>query len=107
MHVKRAQFNKSQLVPVKDVGMKGFLSGISIDACGILQYSFGNGYKKVLFTLGASDIGVNMTIAVGMRYSSILSLTILLSKLFSITGKLVSNNNSLTIFLFWIRLKVL
>ena len=109
MHVKKVQFNKSQLVPVEDVGMKGVLSGISIGACGILQYKIGIGYKKVLFTLGASDIDVNMTIVVGMNYSSILALTFLLSKLFPINGKLVSNVDFLTIFFLspfsWVCLK--
>lgn len=98
MRVKKVQFNKSQLVPVEDVGMKGVLSGISIGACGLLQYKIGNVYKKVLFTLGASDIGVNMTIVVGMKYSCILALTFLLSKLFPITEKLVSNDDFLTMF---------
>lgn len=68
MHVKKAQFNKSRLVPVEDMGMKGVLSGISIGACGILQYKSANCYRKVLFTLEASDIGVNKTVVVGMKY---------------------------------------
>lgn len=65
MHVIKAQFNKSRLIPVKNVGMRGILSGISIDAYGMLQYLIGRHYKRVPFILGESDIVVNMTIVIG------------------------------------------
>lgn len=67
MHVIKAQFNKSRLIPVKNVGMRGILSGISIDAYGMLQYLIGRHYKRVPFILGESDIVVNMTIVIGIQ----------------------------------------
>ena len=71
MRIKKAQFSKSRLIPVKDVGMRGILSGISIDAYGMLEYLLGTRYKKVPFILGASDIVVNMTIVIGMKRVSV------------------------------------
>lgn len=67
MRIKKVQFNKSRLIPVEHVGMRGILSSISIDAYGMLEYVLGSHYQKVPFILGTKDIVVNMTIVIGMK----------------------------------------
>lgn len=69
LRVTKAEFNIYQLFPVAGVGMRGKMSGISIDVSGRLKYGYKKGWFKVSDSTGCSaearNIHADLTLSVG------------------------------------------